>query len=635
MRHLSLIFLVFLFMLTACTGGTPTATSPATEPVTTTEPTAEPTPTAAPPAALTVCTVSLPESLFPYDGPRPASKDALAELTGMNLADMLTQLPDSANGGLQVEAVSVQRGQTVVDAQGELVTLKAGVTVRPSGCTGSDCALYWDGEMDLSMDQMTLSFELQDGLSWSDGTPVTGVDSVFSYNLASDSLAPGLQWAESRTASYTASDERTIIWTGKPGFTTADLERLFWMPLPAHLFPEGSDWQSTAADPVWTGALPAFGPFQVLEWGAEAVRLGRNSYGITYVDDAQTINELTLQVVAERADAVAALQSGECDVLDSSYQLASQADLLSELGSDARYRVIVGQTDSWTQLVFGIWPASYDDYYNPVYGDRPDFFGDARTRQAIAACMDRGALQEAVYGGLAEIWPSFLSPGESQLPAGDGITYDPAEAARLLGEAGWVDHDQDPATPLQAWGIGNIPQGTSLQLDLYYDQTALSESIAAFVEQSLAQCGIGVKPVSMAPGELYAPGPEGVLFGRRFDLALMAWAPMDEPDCALYESWREPDADNQWIGTNISGLAVEAFDAACTDAGLALPGAEADALRQAEVVYLDALPAIPLFSEPRVIVTTTALCLPEGKWTETEFFHHLAEAALGGEACGE
>ncbi|MCB2209301.1 hypothetical protein KQH62_00265 [bacterium] len=633
-RRVLVILLLTLLFLTACTGGTPTAMLTETEPGASPEPTAEPTPTAAPPVMLTVCTADMPENLFPYNGDRLASKDALAALLGLDTAGMLTQFPDGANGGLQVDAVSVQRGQTVVDARGELVTLKAGVTVRPSGCTSSDCVLSWDGETDLTMDQMTLSFEFQEGLTWSDGTPVSGADSVFSFNLASDPLAPGLQWAESRTASYNAPDERTIVWVGKPGFTTPEAERFFWPPLPAHLFAEGADWQSITDDPVWAGGVPAFGAFQIVNWGAETIRLQRNSYGITYVDEEQRIDEITLQMVAEPAGAVAALQSGECDVLDRSYALEFQADLLSELEASADYQMVVGQAESWMQLVFGIQPASYDDYYNPVYGDRPDIFGDARTRQAIAACLDRNTLQEAVYGGLAESWPSFLPQEKSQLAEGEGIVYDPAEAARLLAETGWVDHDEDQATPLQAWGIGNIPQGTSLQMDLYHDQTVLSNDIAGIVQQSLMQCGIGVNSVSLSPGELYAPGPDGPLFGRQFDMALMAWAPMEAPDCALYESWQVPTTENQWIGTNIAGLATEAYDAACVDAGLALPESAAGAVHNAETAFLDALPAIPLFAEPRVIVTTMALCLPEGEWTEADFFTQLSQATLGG-SCGE
>jgi peptide/nickel transport system substrate-binding protein len=428
--------------------------------------------------------------------------------------------------------------------------------------------------------------------------------------------------------------EREVVWVGKPGFTTADLEQLFWAPLPAHLFAEGADWQMVADDSAWTGTLPGFGPFQIVEWGAETVRLERNSSSFEYIGDEGTIDEITFRVIAEPADAVAALRSGECDVLDSSYHLESRAELLSGLQSDTTYQVLAGQSDSWMQLVFGIQPASYDDYYNPVYGDRPDIFGDVRVRQAIAACLDRDALQAAVYNGLAEIWPSFVSPEKSQLDETGGILYDPAEAVRLLEEAGWQDHDGDAATPRQAWTIGNVPQGTSLQLNLYLDQSALSEALAAVIEDSLAQCGIGVTPVSLAPSELYAPGPEGVLFGRQFDLVLLAWAPMDEPDCALYESWQVPNDENQWIGTNIAGLVESLYDAACNDATLALPGGAAGALGRAEAIYLDTLPAIPLFSVPQVIVASADLCAREAVLSEVNFFSQLADASLGG-VCSE
>ncbi len=287
MRRISLLILLALLLLTACKPGitdTPAPTETLTADTTTATPTV--TSTAETPAILTLCTASLPTSLFPYDGHNSAAKENLLALTQGNpfeiSANMLTtsilkDVPSLENGGISLSAVSVQHGQTVVDARGELVTLKAGVSVRPSGCQETACAVIWDGESDLTMDRMSVSFQLVDDLTWSDGTPVTAANSVFSYSLASDPAAPGMQWFESRTFSYTSGDEKSLVWLGKPGFTTTQIDQLFWSPLPAHLFEIGAGWAAVSGDVRWSEPLPDYGPFQVIEWNEFLHQVGAES----------------------------------------------------------------------------------------------------------------------------------------------------------------------------------------------------------------------------------------------------------------------------------------------------------------------------------------------------------------------
>jgi peptide/nickel transport system substrate-binding protein len=618
MRRFLMLFLLTLMLLTACKAQlTATPVASETEPIETqiVSPTA--TPTAEPPVILTVCTSNLPSSLFPYDGLNPAVKENLLTMTQGNLFDKVTgvlttsileSVPSLDNGGITLSPVSVQRGQTVVDARGELVTLKAGVSVRPSGCQSSECAIDWDGESDLTMDQMSVSFQLADGLIWSDGVLVTATDSVFSYSLASDPAAPGMQWYESRTSDYTASDEKNLTWKGKPGFTTTQIDQLFWVPLPVHLFDAGLGWEEVSSDTRWTSPLPGFGLFQVVEWGDTTLKLERNPFYNLNDSSMTDMDQITLQVIADPNEALVALESGTCDILDQSYNFENNAEALAAIKSNPALNLIVGQSDSWEQLVFGIYPASYDDYYNPVYGDRPDIFGDVRTRQAVAACLDREAIQQTAYSGLADLWPSFVQAGDSQLSQDQRIAYDPALGIQLLEAVGWRDHDSDPSTAMQAWYVSNVPLGTELSVDLYVDQSSIRQAIAAVVQQSLGQCGIAVNIISQPAESIYAPGPNGPLFGRQFDLALLAWAPLPDVGCTLYESWQIPTLDNDWIGTNIAGFSDSVYDAACSDAALALENEDIFKTANSETIFINELPAIPIISQPYIFVSRLTTC---------------------------
>jgi ABC-type oligopeptide transport system substrate-binding subunit len=64
-----------------------------------------------------------------------------------------------------------------------------------------------------------------------------------------------------------------------------------------------------------------------------------------------------------------------------------------------------------------------------------------------------------------------------------------------------------------------------------------------------------------------------------------------------------PDRENE-SGSNVAGYVNPTYDAVCQEALRALPGHPAyrDARRQAQVIFSQDLPAVPLFLWPRVTV---------------------------------
>ncbi len=614
MKRVLLLVFILLFVLSACQ--TPSSDGQATEveTISTSPTTVSPTVTSTtdPPETLTICTADLPESLFLYDGNLTAVKENILailqdgpfdRIDGEIVPVILKKVPTQADGDLRLESVSVQRGQTVVDARGELVVLSPGVRVRPSGCRDSDCAIDWDGESTLEMDQMVLNFHLRDGLAWSDGTTLTASDSVFSFELASAPEAEGLKWAEERTDVYETVDENTIRWIGKPGFSTANITRFFWTPLPSHLFDGSETWVEIAANPNLGDMLLSYGAFQVASRNDTQISLTPNPYYFRADEGLPLLDEIVFrEVMGGAPEAWSYLERGECDLLDSSFGWENSPSLLDEIQNDSRFAVNELPGESWTQLVFGIQPASYDDFYNPSVGDRPDIFGDVRTRQAIAMSLDRQAMLDTAARGLGTIWESFVPPSQSQLSQAEAIAYDPDRSAELLHQAGWQDHDDDPDTPLQAWSVAGVPMGTELSLELLVNTSGFHQALAEVIRDSLKKVGVGVTITSMPAEEYYAAGPEGPLFGRRFDLALLTWQPMPMLDCGLYQSWGIPSLENQWIGTNIAGFSDEVYDNACADASLALPDEWEALLYEAEIPFIDSLPALPLLVKASFII---------------------------------
>lgn len=609
-------FIGILFLLLALSACSMSADEPVIEvPEPTATPTRipSPTPTERPPVVLTVCTASNPtESLFPYDGVTTESKNRITSLLfptafasdvdGL-LPLIVEKVPNQTDGDLRLEPVPIRRGQPIVDVRGQMVIATEGVQVRPSGCREGACEITWDGLSSLEMDQMVIEFNLRDNLAWSDGTPVTAGDSVFSFRLASSPSAPRFGWAEEHTQGYSALDDHTLTWVGYPGFASADLARFFWIPLPAHEFAPDADFDQVAGAQLWVESPPSYGPFTLASWTADEIRLVRNPHHAGMLPGYPDVDQVVIRVVDGDAEAGwAALQEGTCDVLDASFRLIDEPGLLAEIKSSGSYDVQEKPGSSWTQLVFGIQPAEYDALTNPIFAARPDFFGDVRTRQGIAACLDRPAMQDLLIQGWGTPWPSFMPPEDSRLGPEMGMTHDPQLGIALLGEAGWQDHDGDPSTPRIAQGVASVFNETRFVVELLVGPSAFHQDLAAIIQESLARCGLGVNVETLSLAELYTPGPEGPLFGRNFDLALIAWQPLPGPDCGLYVDWEIPASGNGWIGTNIAGFSNEGYDQACAAAGLATPNEYAALLAQAEAAFVELLPAVPLFAPPRVEV---------------------------------
>jgi peptide/nickel transport system substrate-binding protein len=605
--------LVVLAFLAACGGSKPTAT-PTPEPATPTL-----TPTAVPPRTLNICLGQEPASLFPlnnssatahsvlsavYDGPIDTNSYGYQPV-------ILQSLPSLANGDAQLFQKSVYVGDEVVDASGTPVTLAAGVKVHPAGCRSDTCAVEYDGKSAIQMDQMQVTFRLLPGLTWSDGEPLTAEDSVYAFGLASDSAVAGSTYLMERTQSYEAADDVTVQWWGKPGFVDPTYSTNFWSPLPKHLWGQLSADKITDADETSRAPL-GWGPYVIQEWAAgDHITLTKNPHYFRAAEGLPKFDTLTFHFAADPETSISELIAGTCDILDPSVGLDGQVSLLRSLAGQNQLQALFTTIPVMEQLAFGIRPAAYDNGYNPDY-DRLDYLGDVRVRQAVAMCLDRGQVADSVLLGLSSVPASFV-PAEYPLFNSDVKTYsfDVSAASALLEQAGWRDLDNDPATPRQAWGVKNVPNGTPLELKYITTNAAQRLQVSTILADSLAECGIRVNVEYLDQTALYAPGPDGLLFGRGFDLAEFAMGSTGvEPPCEWFSSSAVPNEANHWVGTNVSGYSNPAFDAACQAAGQSLADEpeHATAYRQAQSIFAEDLPVIPLYWRVKVAAARPEVC---------------------------
>jgi peptide/nickel transport system substrate-binding protein len=219
---------------------------------------------------------------------------------------------------------------------------------------------------------------------------------------------------------------------------------------------------------------------------------------------------------------------------------------------------------------------------------------------------------DTVLFGQSKVPLSFV-PVEHPLynASAPGYRFDPEGGLQLLEQVGWRDLDGKPETPLAAVTVKGVPAGTPLQLNYFSTPALQRRQVVDILTQSLAKCGIGVTVQYYDQNDLYAPGPEGLLFGRRFDLIEYAMATEAvQPPCDWFTSAEMPTALNHWVGTNVTGYQSEDYDAACHSAQSALPGEPAyrNSFQQAQSIFATDLPAIPLYYRLKVAASRAELC---------------------------
>jgi peptide/nickel transport system substrate-binding protein len=519
---------------------------------------------------------------------------------------ILEKLPSLNGGDARLQPVQVNTGDLIVDSAGNPVNLETGVVYRPSGCTEVTCTQSYSGDQPITMDQLVLDFKLLQGIKWSDGTPLTAADSVYSYEIAR-SLYPSAQAdLVIRTQSYQATDDTSVQWIGLPGYQDGIYHSKFFTPLPQHA------WHTYTVEELRTAEISARQP---LGWGAyiidqwvpgDHISLHKNPLYFRAGENLPHFDNLVFRFVGSTSDALDALQAGECDLIDKTSMFDLQTPRLTDL-LNSKQAIAFYQNDAgWEQITFGI---------NSTDSQRVKFFELKEVRQAVAMCIDRPALVADQTMNTQLLLDTYVPPSHP-LYNSQVVHYDVdvQKASSLLASAGWLDADNDPNTPRTAQGVAGVPDGTAFQVDYLVSSDTKPQADAQAIQKMLAACGIGTRIVTQPPADFLAPGPDGPVFGRSFDLAQFAWAGSFEPACNLYLTSEitgpYPEYPKGWGGMNASGYSNPQYDAACENALFSLsdaPQHRAEHL-QAQQIFSTELPALPLYLHYSVSVARPDLC---------------------------
>lgn len=579
------------------TDGTPEPESAAAAATNTPEPTPTVTATPLPPKDLVVCLGGEPADLYLYGDSAIAAVTVRHAIYDSPITSLsyeyqplaLEKLPSLTDGNARLEDVEVNPGEFVVDADGELTTLVKGIAVLDA--TGQP--LVYDSGA-IQMKRLVVDFTFKP-LVWSDGKPVTAEDSVFSFEVAGDQGTPNVDARVRHTAAYEATGERAVRWTGLPGYLNPDFITHVWTPLPAHQLADYAPAELPALDDAARTPL-SYGPFVVEEWTpGVSIRLMPNPYYYRAAEGLPHLTSLTFRFLTSNTGTLP-VDYQECHILTHDLLFFDDLPAVEEAVAAGTLVEHLASTGIVEQIIFGIDRAG---------SEADTWFQDARVRQALTLCTDRQGLIDEFTYGRAALMDTYVAPDHLLLP--DDLPswpYDPAAGNTLLDEVGFIDATGDGIRDsIGATATFSVTIGTNVE-------SLQRQAINERVRDDLADCGIQVNPVALEAGAWFAPGPNGPVFGRRFDMAGFAWFHRIQPDCSLYTTANIPGPISEgfagWQGVNVSGWSNAAYDAACNQASILLPSQPgyAEAHQEAMRIFAQELPALPLFTRLRLAATT-------------------------------
>jgi peptide/nickel transport system substrate-binding protein len=311
-------------------------------------------------------------------------------------------------------------------------------------------------------------FELRKGVQFHDGTPFTADDVIFSYERAKSDGSDMKTYVGPIKEIKKLNDHSIDIVTNQPFpilpelFTHFDIMSKKWCE------------QNQATRPVdRRKGIENAASFRANGTGPYRLRERQPNVRTTFVRNGNywgkiegNVDEVIFNVISNEATRVAALVSGEIDIMEpvpvqNVDQLKANPNLKVLQGPELRI-IFLGMDQKRDELLF-----------SNVKGKNP--FKDKRVRQAFYQAIDIEGIKRSVMRGasnpIAEMWPEQVNGFAPDL--NKRLPYDPEAAKKLLAEAGY-------------------PQGFEVTMNCPNDRYVNDAAICQAVSANLARVGVKI-----------------------------------------------------------------------------------------------------------------------------------------------
>ncbi len=380
---------------------------------------------------------------------------------------------------------------------------------------------------EIAEDKLTYTFYLKKDVTFSDGTPLTAHDVLFSYNVIKD---PANDTANLRNylndiEEVVVDDDYTISFKMKqPYFRNLYVCGALEI-LPKHIY-DGAEFNSHPNNRKPVGS----GPYVFDSWNTgQSITLVKNQ---KYWGDPVYLDKIQFKIITDDNVAIQVLEKNELDML------RMQPEQWVTRASTPEFERKFDKYVPFSQI-----PGYVGHYRYIAWNMRKPQFADKRVRQALTLLLDRELMLQEIWHGLGQVTSGSFSP---KVPEYDQSIkpwpFDPMRAAQLLDEAGWKDTDRD--------GVRE-KDGNKLEFELSFT-AAVPEYVTMcnVYQEELARVGIKMtqRPLEWATFQQR-------VHDRNFDACMLAWLLPIMPD--PYQLWHSSQAES---GSNYPGFINEEAD---------------------------------------------------------------------------
>lgn len=341
-------------------------------------------------------------------------------------------------------------------------------------------------------DDVTYVYQIRDDVVFSDGTPMTMDDVIYSLERYRDpDVASYLSWMYDNVDTI----EQTGDWELTITLKEPDATWQYVLGTTAgHIISKAAS--EAAGDKLGTpeGGLVGTGPYKFVSWqNGSAIELTRNEN--YWNDDAGYYDNLYFKIIPEDASRVTALQTGAVDCT-----VAPPENMLDVIKSDSSLTMTDAAGFGLTFLAFNTERAPFDnpDVRNAIYmamnleSYQENLVKDAGTGSTPLPSSD------ALFTLEPERWKDYAD-------AAPAHTYDPDGAKALLEKAGLAD---------------------GFSCTLIVNDSSLRNTIALAMQEDLANVGIDMNIEKVSTDEHTAYQFGDILDengGRDYDMLMAGW----------------------------------------------------------------------------------------------------------------
>jgi len=461
------------------------------------------------------------------------------------------------------------------DAEGNVVPILAAET--PSLQNGG-----------LAKDGTWVVWRLKRGVTWHDGRPFTADDVVFNWEYAADPATAattiGSYEGVERVEKLGSHAVKVVFKKPTPYWSDAFCS-FRGMLLPKHVFEpfRGAKSREAPANlkPVGTG------PYRFVDFKPGDVVHGEINAAY-HVPNRPFFDTLEMKGGGDAVSAArAVLQTGEYDY---GWNMQVEDDILQRLEQGGKGRVEIfttggiehiqcNQTDPWREV---------DGERSSIKAVHP-FLSDLAVRQALNLLVDRGAIQEQIYGRQGQTTANFLNAPSRFYSRNLRWEFNVDRANQILDTAGWKR------------GADGVRAKDGRRLRMVY-QTSINaprQKTQQIVKQAAAKAGIEIELKSVTASVFFASDPANPDTYPHFSADLQMYnigLQGTDPRTLmnLYVSWEVASKDNKWQGRNITRWRSEEYDR----------------LYRAADVELDPVKRATLFHRMNDVVIQNAVVIP-------------------------